>query len=401
MSQTRVTPPRARNVVIFGESGSGKSSVINALAQNQVAATSSSAAGCTFRYQKHEVELSGERFVLFDTVGLDEGTAGTVPAAEAEANLKSLLRELMSPGSNGIGLLVYCVRSVRVSRALLRNYNLFYSAICRKKVPIVVIVTGLENQEPDMESWWYANGREFKRCGMHFEDYACVTTLRKHPGIPDVFTQRITDSRENLRTLILNNCSEWIADVSWLALSFADVRNMISGRWNSDRSLPPTLIIYDPSRKEVEIAHGIYGDMENCSLHIGGVKYQVHRVSDPVSNPHISSIEADLLIFYAHTDDEFTARQRFSSFCATYRGNMVPIIVVVKGLDNNKAAQEWVERRLMYNGAGRPFSTFAPTGDLRDPLAEQELRELIQRSCLIRSERKGGGIHKRFVQLGK
>jgi GTP-binding protein EngB required for normal cell division len=401
MSQTRVTPPRARNVVIFGESGSGKSSVINALAQNQVAATSSSAAGCTFRYQKHEVELSGERFVLFDTVGLDEGTAGTVPAAEAEANLKSLLRELMSPGSNGIGLLVYCVRSVRVSRALLRNYNLFYSAICRKKVPIVVIVTGLENQEPDMESWWNANGREFKRCGMHFEDHACVTTLRKHPGIPDVFTQRITDSRENLRTLILNNCSEWIADTSWLALSFSDVRNMINGRWNGERSLPPTLIIYDPSRKEIEIALGIYGDVETCSLHIGGVKYQVHLVPDPVSNPHISSIEADLLIFYAHTDDEFTARQRFGSFCAAYRGNMVPIIVVVKGLDNNKAAQEWVERWLMHNGAGRSFSTFAPAGDLRNPLAEQELRELIQQSCLIRSEKKGRGIHKRFGQLGK
>ncbi|KAJ8593689.1 hypothetical protein M405DRAFT_577383 [Rhizopogon salebrosus TDB-379] len=174
---------------------------------------------------------------------------------------------------------------------------------------------------------------------------------------------------------------------------------MISGRWNGERSLPPTLIIYDPSRKEVEIARGIYGDVETCSLHIGGVKYQVHLVPDPVSNPHISSIEADLLIFYAHSDDEFTARQRFGSFCATYRGNMVPIIVVVKGLDNNKAAQEWVERRLMYNGAGRPFSTFAPAGDLRDPLAEQELRELIQQSCLIRSERKGGGIYKRFVQL--
>jgi len=182
MSQTRL---RARNIVIFGESGSGKSSVINAITQAQRAETSSSAAGCTFCYKKHEVEISDENYILFDTVGLDEGTAGTVPAAEAVENLKSLLRELMSPRSNGIGLLVYCVRSVRLSRVLLRNYNLFYSVICRKKVPIVVVVTGLENQEPTMDSWWDANETVFKKYGIYFEDHACVSLdppqRLKHP----------------------------------------------------------------------------------------------------------------------------------------------------------------------------------------------------------------------------
>ncbi|OAX31696.1 hypothetical protein K503DRAFT_870523 [Rhizopogon vinicolor AM-OR11-026] len=203
------TQPRARNIVIFGEAGSGKSSVINAITQSHRAETSSSAAGCTFRYQRHGVEISGENFVLYDTVGLDEGTAGTVPAAEAEENLKSLLRELVGSGSNGISLLVYCVRSVRVSRALLRNYNLFYSAICRKKVPVVIVVTGLENQESTMDSWWDTNGMVFKKFGMYFEDHACVTTLRDSPDIPDVFAHRITESRDILRGLILNNCSEY------------------------------------------------------------------------------------------------------------------------------------------------------------------------------------------------
>jgi GTP-binding protein EngB required for normal cell division len=397
MSQTRVTPPRARNVVIFGESGSGKSSVINALAQNQVAATSSSAAGCTFRYQKHEVDLSGERFILFDTVGLDEGTAGTVPAAEAEANLKSLLRDLMSPESNGIGLLVYCVRSVRVSRALLRNYNLFYSAICRKKVPIVIVITGLENQEPTMDSWWDTNGKEFKKCGMHFEDHACVTTLRKHPGIPDIFTQRITESGENLRTLILNNCSEWAADASWFNLSFADVRKMIRGRRNTEKPLPPTLIICDRSQKEVQIAGDIYGVVETCSTRIGGVTYQIYRVPDPASTSQTSNIAADLLIFYAHADEQSTVRQRFNTFCSAHHGNVVPIIVVVKGLNTTKAAQEWVEQYLMQDGIGRPFATFSSAEDIRDRKAEQELQELIQQSCLIRSEGKSGGIHTTLI----
>jgi GTPase Era involved in 16S rRNA processing len=388
----------ARTVIIFGESGSGKSSVINAIAQQRLSETSGAATGCTFHYQCHSVEVAGQRFVFFDTTGFEGATGGAVSAAKAEKSFKSLLRELMN-ASDGIGLLVYCVRG-RVSRALLHNYNLFYSAICRKKVPIVIVVTGLENQEPTMDSWWDVNGKEFERCGMHFEDYACVTTLRKDSNIPDVFTPRITESRENLRRLILNNCTEWAVDDSWFRLSMAEIRSMINDG-QSERSSPPTLIICDPSQKEVEIAHGSYGDVETFSTRIGGVKYQVHRVPDPLSSSHISSIEADLLIFYAYVD-EFAARKKFGSFCAVYRGNMVPVIVVVKGLDNNKAAQEWVERHLMHAGAGRPFSTFAPAGDLRDSHAEQELRELIQRSCLIRREMKGGGIHKRFVQiLGK
>src|SRR5882757_5611958 len=124
-----------------------------------------------------------------------------------------------------------------------------------------------------MDSWWDANGTVFKKFGMYFEDHACVTTLRDSPDIPDVFAHRITESRELLCRLILNNCSEWMADDSWFKLSFADIRNMISGRWNGERSSPPTLVICDRPQKEVQLAHGIYGVVETRSVRIAGVKY--------------------------------------------------------------------------------------------------------------------------------
>ncbi|KAJ8580489.1 hypothetical protein M405DRAFT_778210, partial [Rhizopogon salebrosus TDB-379] len=127
----------ARTVVIFGESGSGKSSVINAIAQQRLSETSSDATGV--HHQCHSVEIAGQKFVLFDTAGLKGASGGAVSAAKAEESFKSLLRELMN-ASDGIGLLIYCVRDMRASRALLHNYNLFYSAICRKKVPIVIVV---------------------------------------------------------------------------------------------------------------------------------------------------------------------------------------------------------------------------------------------------------------------
>ncbi|OAX33408.1 hypothetical protein K503DRAFT_725889 [Rhizopogon vinicolor AM-OR11-026] len=404
----QVSRSRARNVVIFGESGSGKSSVINAIAGQELSETSGDAAGCTFRYQCYNVNLAGQTFRLFDTAGLDEAAQGTVPPAKAEENLKSLLRELMST-SDGIGLLVYCVRSTRLRRALIKNYNIFYSAICRKKVPIVVVVTGLENHAYTMDSWWDTNWNEFRIHGMHFEDHACVTTLRKDLDIPDVFTQRITESSETLRMLIVNNCSEWAIDDSWFRLSFADVRNMISDR-RSERTLPPTLIICDSTQKdEVEIAYCIKGTVQTCVAHIGGVVYRVHRVPQPEFDPKSTSNvegrpEADLLVYYACEDEPSAARQKFKIFCAAYRGNMVPVIVVVKGLNDSKDAHRWVEEHIAERGAGRPFSTFAPARDLEDNsakrAAEQELQELIQSSCLIRSEGRGGGTQKSgFVKL--
>jgi hypothetical protein len=315
----------------------------------------------------------------------------------------------MSPESNGIGLLVYCVRSVRVSRALLRNYNLFYSAICRKKVPIVIVITGLENQEPTMDSWWDTNGKEFKKCGMHFEDHACVTTLREDSNIPDIFTQRITESRKNLRRLILNNCTEWAVDDSWFRMSLANIRSMISDE-RSEKSSPPTLVICDLSRKElqVEIAFCINSTVQTCCAQIGGVVFQVHCVNKSGSNSKPTSSvkerpEADLLIYYAREDEQSTAFQRFKAFCAAYNANMVPLIVVVSGLNDSKAARRWVEEHLTEKGVGRPFSTFAPAIVTKDdPMkrkAEQELQELIQRSYLIRSEGRSEVVQKSIANL--
>jgi len=90
-------------------------------------------------------------------------------------SLKLLLLDLSK--ASGIDLLIYCVRGTRIRTALLTNYNLFYSAICRKKVPICLVVTGLENQEGNMDTWWLKNERQFSTLQMYFDNYACVTTL--------------------------------------------------------------------------------------------------------------------------------------------------------------------------------------------------------------------------------
>ncbi|KAG2146352.1 hypothetical protein DEU56DRAFT_171832 [Suillus clintonianus] len=82
--------PRERNVVVFGDAGSGKSSVINALRhwQEPLVETSNNTFGCTSISRPYEVAISDRNFVLFDSAGLNEEPGGTVPAAEAKKTLE-------------------------------------------------------------------------------------------------------------------------------------------------------------------------------------------------------------------------------------------------------------------------------------------------------------------------
>ncbi|KAG1902270.1 kinase-like domain-containing protein [Suillus fuscotomentosus] len=220
-SSNHKTRLRESNVVIFGETGSGKSSIINTIAQEQLAKTSNDAHGCTSTSQRYPVEISGQRFVLIDTAGLCMGTADSVSAAKAEKKLKSLLREFMNSKLDGISLLVYCMDNTIAPSALVKAYDKFYSGICQKKVPIVVVVTGLE-KETHMENWWDTNVEKFK--GMSFADHACVTTLWEHSSFPDHVTHRILESGNILRKLVVENCadlpvpngSDSAAGTSWL-----------------------------------------------------------------------------------------------------------------------------------------------------------------------------------------
>ncbi|KAG1824751.1 P-loop containing nucleoside triphosphate hydrolase protein, partial [Suillus subaureus] len=141
------------NVIIIGQSGVGKSSLINMLCPGAKADTSNDTTGCTQTETEYRCDLGGQSCQVHDTIGLEEGRWGFLPDKKAQKRLKTYLK------TNEPHLVVYCMPGRRscVKKSHGRNYKKFKSVV-RNDVPVVVVVTGLENFEgQNMEDWWSQN----------------------------------------------------------------------------------------------------------------------------------------------------------------------------------------------------------------------------------------------------
>jgi len=182
-----------RNVVVFGEAGAGKTSIITMIADPGVAENIKN---------YYDTEIDGARFRLWDTPS-DEGTAGW--GDNAVVNLCRVIQRM----EGVVSLFVYCVRGPRIKDTTAKNYRLFHSMFFRSEVPIVLVVTGLEEEEP-MDEWWRANKVAFQKHKMIFAGYACVTgTKGKLRYGKYIYEDEYAESAKRLRRLIsdpnLNN----------------------------------------------------------------------------------------------------------------------------------------------------------------------------------------------------
>jgi GTPase SAR1 family protein len=182
------------NVILFGEAGAGKSSIVNMIVGDNVAKVSNSAEGCTFKSYPYEATIGTTTFVIYDTAGLNEGDQGRVPHWTAIQELYTLIRRL-----DGVSLLIYCMRG-RVKDNAKANWTLFNKVICGEKVPILAVVTGLETyNNPDDWLKDRNNLNVFRRNSMNPRAVGCVVSF---PGRRNELEDVYAASQIKLRNLI-------------------------------------------------------------------------------------------------------------------------------------------------------------------------------------------------------
>jgi len=188
-----------RNIVLIGETGVGKSSIVNSIVGRDVAKPSNDAenlmARCTMCYSL--TFNSSTHIKVWETPGLEQGETKPVAVDPALKNIQELLEHLRT--SEGVHLLILCTTAGRARNNLRRAYNAIYKEDCRKKVPIALVITKLENQYPDMHTWWTVNGSNLSQTyDLSFHAHACVTT------VPHKY---FATSTKTLRELVLHDMS--------------------------------------------------------------------------------------------------------------------------------------------------------------------------------------------------
>ncbi|KZP20469.1 hypothetical protein FIBSPDRAFT_932176 [Athelia psychrophila] len=224
------------NIILFGESGVGKSSLVNMITGKDskdgknYAQTSEDATGCTFESTPYDVDLPDfPALRIWDTAGLNEAETGAVNFKQAVSNIYKLTRIM----DGGVHLLVYCVRH-RITDHMVQNYKMF-RAFCGGEVPIVLVITALENCL-DRSMWWTNNAKAFVNAGIEVIDHACVATVRQE-GREEEFMQWTVAVRRMIDTRCLKDPWKMEKD-GWFVMAVTKlVELLFNGPSNMSREL--------------------------------------------------------------------------------------------------------------------------------------------------------------------
>ena len=129
--------------------------------------------------------------------GLNEPTMNNTSYLDAIGNAHDLIVSLQKKG--GVHGLLFCIRGGRISDTVQRNYTLFYEFLCQERVPLTLIITGLENEPDDMDSWWALNRAHVEKSGIASVAHVCITTIK---GYNNVYEKRYIESRKKVHVLL-------------------------------------------------------------------------------------------------------------------------------------------------------------------------------------------------------
>ena len=135
-------------VLIVGQTGAGKSSLVNLLAAKKVANVSDSARGCTFQFETYQAVYNGELYELIDTVGLNESSKGSVNARDA---MKMLIK-FINGNKRGFSCVLFVMSKGRITDSFEKNHMLFCKTLLNGETPAILFLSHCESDEP-MDRW--------------------------------------------------------------------------------------------------------------------------------------------------------------------------------------------------------------------------------------------------------
>ncbi|KAG2153918.1 hypothetical protein DEU56DRAFT_878455, partial [Suillus clintonianus] len=193
------------NVLLFGETGVGKSSIINLITGRDSAQTSPDGATCTLTHTSYEVDLGTHDFKLWEVSSIE--SMGFFRSFFEKRRLKKAFKKLHR--DEGVCLLLYCMRGSRAQRALPSDYKHFTDIVGSTagpgRVPVAAVVTSLENYSTNMDDWWTKNRENLERLGMQFSSHACIMSLPDDPNAPSAVRTRRHRSEQAIRNLIYDS----------------------------------------------------------------------------------------------------------------------------------------------------------------------------------------------------
>lgn len=220
-----VSPIHIFNIILFGESGVGKSAVVNQIFDKEAVRVGNQAVGCTIESAKVSGFLKDYPNIycnVYDTIGLSESSRGSVPTAQAFVELIKLAYAV----PDGINLLICCHPKGRISSERFKaNYRIFKEELCENRIPCILVVTRCEGDDP-IDEWWFEN-KDLIRQQLEFDfaDGVCVSTIRTKKNDPKTVLEEYKTSRRNLiETILRKALREPILIDSWSRKVFVTAR---------------------------------------------------------------------------------------------------------------------------------------------------------------------------------
>ncbi|KAI6131132.1 hypothetical protein EDD16DRAFT_1539175 [Pisolithus croceorrhizus] len=166
-------------VLVMGETGTGKSSVVNLLVGTRVAKISPDAKPCTLKTVKYEATIRGRGAQM--SVHIWEVRGFNQPVERPRNNSETAFDmdlDLILQANASVDVILFCARGPRLK---VTTTGIFQSVnrVFGEHVTIVPVITSLE-LETNMEGWWERNSVQVNRIlvGLRGTEHACITGLQ-------------------------------------------------------------------------------------------------------------------------------------------------------------------------------------------------------------------------------